>query len=1124
MSNSSQKDILKQINELFHKVELEEYKYEWQSAIEILERAEKISLENEIKEIQGEIYYKFGEIYQIAADYQKIEKKVLNQFQLAIANFEKAHNVFKELIIDEKVNSALGSINLLKYISGLEIGEELLLESAKNHFHKAKLLYSQKRNVIDSTKMAILESRALELLIGEKSIRIDEQIDFNKLISEFKDLTAEIADGIIKQPELPEIYIYYFLISITEFSIWSVFSLPIEESIRKQYIGDFIGIIRKFIEISKNSKQTLLLFGIYTVYSCLNTMFGAFTEINQFEQKKYVKTAENWLKKGEALLNQQYAIPNTVLTLYYFMGFTNVILLLALGFSASFKHLMENLNAYSELLPIHYPKITITTAIVYATLILSLGAVNLSAPEISRIEFAKRSLSLIELTKTIPIANNPAYEIYNVVKLIFSCLSNAVLTDLIKDTTESSKHFQIAARIFDDLANYNFQKIDRTQIYTFHLNHTARTAIFLAKNSLNQSERINYFQKSIDFLIKTEIGGFYRFYIENLFFIGDIYFELAILANDDIELLKKSSSAYINAIDFCENRGYYNLEGSGYVNLAQIEDRLGNYHSAAENYKKAIEAFNNAILTLTYSKLGKRIEKLKEYLEAWQLIENAKSYHIEENHHNAQLNYEKASQILSNLREYKFEAPFYYGWSILQKAENLSKNNKHEEAAATYIVSKNEFQNAIEILNSYLEKKRSPEEIDRISKLIEIAKIRETYCSARHKIETARLEGKKGNHLIAAELYNKASSLFEKLHESFRIKREKDELLAIFYLCKAWENVEKAEVEQNYSIYAIASELFEKASKTFPESHMRKLSLGNSLYCKALESGGLFDQTTNLEEKTEYYKKIKIYLRESSKNYQLGGFELDAQYSLATSAFFDGMWHLIQSDYEVDHSKKNQYLNIATNYLNNALDIFDKAGYKERREEILKYLKMIKDEKAILSSALNLIEKPVISSVGISAPASPNEISSSVSIEEMQRTDLQSEAESNWYKRIQDIYIFMPKSGTCVYDHSFKSKEDIEPQLVSGGLAGISMLIQELTKSKTRVKIVEQEEMTILLEHGKYLSAALITEENLITLRNKLSELIQEIEDFYEEELETYAGDISIFPKIDKFVQKIFEN
>ncbi|NVM05254.1 MAG: hypothetical protein HWN67_23245, partial [Candidatus Helarchaeota archaeon] len=546
--------------------------------------------------------------------------------------------------------------------------------------------------------------------------------------------------------------------------------------------------------------------------------------------------------------------------------------------------------------------------------------------------------------------------------------------------------------------------------------------------------------------------------------------------------------------------------------------------SAAENYKKALESFDHALMTFTYLKLGKKIEKLKNYMKAWNLIEIAKSQHVKEEHSNAQLNYEQASHILSNIREYNFEASFYSAWALLEKAELLSKQNKHQEAAATYLVSKSKFDDAIEVLNSKLNKRISMKIKDRVSKLILVAEIRETYCSARYQIETARIESKKGNHLLAAELYNKSSSLFEKLIQTYRIGREKDELEAIFYLCKAWESMERADVQQDPTLFTIASDLFKQASKIFPDSRLKKLSIGNSLYCSALECSAKFDKTSELKEKINHYKKIKMCLRESSKNYKLGGFEQDAKWALATSTFFDGIWHLMKSDNEIDFSKKREYLSIASNYLNEALNILKDTEYEQKKQDILNHLRMIKDEKTILTSALNVIEKPEISesSVGISAPYSPIEISSSVSIGEMQQTDLKTEAESNWAKKIHHIYMFLPK-GICIYDHSFMTEEEIEPQLVAGGLAGISGLIQELTQSKTKVKIVEQEEMTLLLEHGKYMTTALVAEENLVILRNKLVQLVEDVEDLFQEEFETFYGNLNVFSKVGKLIRKIFE-
>lgn len=124
-------------------------------------------------------------------------------------------------------------------------------------------------------------------------------------------------------------------------------------------------------------------------------------------------------------------------------------------------------------------------------------------------------------------------------------------------------------------------------------------------------------------------------------------------------------------------------------------------------------------------------------------------------------------------------------------------------------------------------------------------------------------------------------------------------------------------------------------------------------------------------------------------------------------------------------------------------------------------------------------------------------------------------------EKLHHLYLFM-SNGTCIFDYSFKQESRLEAQLVSGGLTGVFRLINEITRNKTKIKIVEQEEITILFEYGKYICGALITEENTPISRQKLAKLIQEVEEIYQEELEEYDGNIGIFSKIGRVVQKIF--
>ncbi|MFX1298349.1 MAG: hypothetical protein ACFFD2_26275, partial [Promethearchaeota archaeon] len=879
---------------------------------------------------------------------------------------------------------------------------------------------------------------------------------------------------------------------------------------------------RIYIPVEKSTK-TLSLFYAYWLCTWINGSVATILVDSQFEQKKYVKRAQKWLIKAETLLPKINS--NSSFALFYYIRFNYAILSIYLGsFASDIKHVMEYINLWTNYIPLYFPRIVIVTEVFFASIIFVLGALNRSTPNLLRIDFAKRALNLLELITTkIPIVSNPEYKMLNMLRKAELCTINTILGDSIKESNDKFNHIQMASKIYSEI--YYFRKQEKTGYFNLLYSILiSRTGILLAKNSSKISEKVKYYQTAIDLLSKTKRMPVALFHIENLFLIGDIYYEVGRLTKDE-DFLKKSYIAYVDTIEYCKNRGYFNLVGSAYVNLARIEDRLGNFLSAAENYQKSIDAFDKAVLTLTYTKISKKIVKLKNYMTAWKLIEIAKSYHTKEEDYNAQLHYEKASQILKNIRAYKYESPFYTAWATLENAEQLSKENKHQEAAELYEISKDNFNEAIEILNSYLTKRNPLEDFERISKLIQVAKIRAVYCTARNHIEIARSESKIGNHIPASKLYNKASSLFENLCQSFQIQREKNELTATFYLCKAWENMELAEIEQKSSLYALASDLFKKAGNFFPENRMKKLAFGNSLYCSALEYGSKFDKSTEIEEKLDYYKKIKMYLRDSSKNYQLGGFKQDAQWVFATSNFFDGMWYLIQSDTEVDFSKRNQYLNIAIQYHNKAMVIFEKAGYTQKKEEILNYLELINNERAILTSALNIIEKPAISasSIGISAPSCPLEISSSVDIEEMQQTDLQAESEKNWQKRIQHLYLFMP-NGVCIHDQPFKSEINLDRQLVSTGLTGISMFIQELTKKMTKVKIVEQEDVTILFDHGKYISGALITEENLITLRTKLKQLIQEVESFYQKDLENFVGNLDKFSNMGKLVQNIFGN
>ncbi|MFX1317261.1 MAG: carbon-nitrogen hydrolase family protein, partial [Promethearchaeota archaeon] len=369
----------------------------------------------------------------------------------------------------------------------------------------------------------------------------------------------------------------------------------------------------------------------------------------------------------------------------------------------------------------------------------------------------------------------------------------------------------------------------------------------------------------------------------------------------------------------------------------------------------------------------------------------AKVNHKKEDHSKAKEQYEMACDILKDLFNYRYEASYYSSWALLEVSEDASKKEEHQEAIKRYQVTKESFEKSIEVLKEALTQSSNKIEIERISKLQKVANVRINYCLARMNLENARILQKQGEHISAAENFALSASQFRDICTLFKIERERKELEAIYHLCRAWEGMELAENYQEPERFLEASKLFLKASDLFTDSKLKLLASGNSSVCLALENGCKFDESTDIEKKADYYKKVKIMLRKASSLYEKGGFNGGADWALATSVYFDALWHLIKADEELELDNRKKQLEVGTKYLKSAADIFEKSGYKERHEEIYEKLNRIEKEEMILYSALNTISDPVISrsTAGIVAPACPIESSLSPQLSEINQLTLE---------------------------------------------------------------------------------------------------------------------------------------
>ncbi|MFX1317396.1 MAG: tetratricopeptide repeat protein, partial [Promethearchaeota archaeon] len=468
--------------------------------------------------------------------------------------------------------------------------------------------------------------------------------------------------------------------------------------------------------------------------------------------------------------------------------------------------------------------------------------------------------------------------------------------------------------------------------------------------------------------------------------LGLLYEELGITTSK-IENLMKVKEIYLNVISNCYERGYHSYAAAAHEYIAHIEDRMGKFTNSSQHYKKARDAYSKSLKFIEYRLLKNKIEEKINYTQAWNFIEKAKEYHKRENHSNAINNYENASKILKELPSFNYESSYYATWALQEKAEQYSKSENQKEAIENFESTKDGFEFAIKDLEEAYVSSKNKEERLRIEKLKKLAQIRAIYCAARIDLENARMLGKQGRHIASAEKFASAALQLNEVCTHFHVEQERRELEANFYLCKAWESMEYGEEYEEPHKFVEAAKLFTKASNLFTETKLKFLALGNSAFCQALECGTNFDKTADMKVKSQLYTKIKSMLRNAASSYRKGGFESGADWALATSTFFDAIWHLINVDEELDFTKKKELLEIGSMYLKSAADLFSKAKYKDKEREVLEQLEMVKKEESILISAMNTIKKPSISgsTIGISAPACPLEASLSPNLSEVHK-------------------------------------------------------------------------------------------------------------------------------------------
>ncbi|NHI94589.1 MAG: MFS transporter [Candidatus Lokiarchaeota archaeon] len=129
--------------------------------------------------------------------------------------------------------------------------------------------------------------------------------------------------------------------------------------------------------------------------------------------------------------------------------------------------------------------------------------------------------------------------------------------------------------------------------------------------------------------------------------------------------------------------------------------------------------------------------------------------------------------------------------------------------------------------------------------------------------------------------------------------------------------------------------------------------------------------------------------------------------------------------------------------------------------------------------------------------------------------------EMEWAKDLIHLYV-IKDNGVLMSDYSFVEKELVDHDLFSGGISGITTILQEMVDSQQKLKVIDHEDKKLLFEYGEQFSIILVAKKDLKILRTKLKKLTEQIQTVFWETIASWDGDLELFKPIKTLIRNYF--
>lgn len=455
-------------------------------------------------------------------------------------------------------------------------------------------------------------------------------------------------------------------------------------------------------------------------------------------------------------------------------------------------------------------------------------------------------------------------------------------------------------------------------------------------------------------------------------------------ATKNPEHLIKAIEIWQKEIVSASKRDMVNRVAEFYWEIAKAQDILGGHLEAAENFESASES---------YMKAAKKFPQLKDfyreyasYMLAWGEFEKAKQYHAEKKYLQAKEHYEKVADIYESTERWNYMAPNYLAWARLEEAEDFSRKEQTEEAIKSFKDAINLFEETKRTIEIKLESIQSREretmelfeqasdifekekgsieikpgtiqdekEKELLVNLIQASDIRCDYCLGRIALEEATTLDQQGHNVASSRGYGSAAKIFERIAGTS--EEASGELQPLICLCKAWQNMSQAEAEASSDLYLKASRLFEEAKDLCTDEKSKRLVLGHSHFCRALEAGIRFEDT---RDRSHYSEAIQ-QLGSAASLYVRAGFKGASEYAKATQRLFEAYVYMDDASKETDPQEKAKYYLMAERLLESSTQSYLTAKYPEKSKEVERLLGRVREESEMAASLSEVLLTPAI--------------------------------------------------------------------------------------------------------------------------------------------------------------------